>query len=153
MSESLADWHDYYVLIGNVGAVLAGLVFVAMTLRPALAAPERSVARVTARQIFGNFIGMVFISLVMLAPWRDALPFGLTVAAASGFGLALSVQRIRREGLRGLRNDLIVAGEALVVISGLGIALGMPYAYAGVGVGTGDIELLAFAATWRLVTE
>ena len=149
--DDLAAWHDFYLLVGNVAAVLAGLVFVAMTLRPALTRREYARERTMARQIFGNFIGGVLVSLVMLVPGFDDTGLGLAIAVAGALGLSFSVRRILREGLGRSRITSAMVAQTLIVVSGLAVVAHTRIALTGVAVGIGAIVLLAFTATWQLI--
>lgn len=75
-SETVGQWKDFYLLLGTAGATLLGLLFVALSLRLNIFhQAEVADVRDFAAQVFGNFLGVVLISLVLLMP--DARPAGV----------------------------------------------------------------------------
>jgi hypothetical protein len=160
MSEAgIADWHDFFLLTGTAAATLAGLVFVALTLRPeALDRDSRPGARALARQLFGNFVGVLLLSLLALIPGQGREALGVEFVLAGALGVATTVARLRRIGWAGERGWRSSAGlglgtQTLVVLGGAAVFAGLslgPYLY---GVAAAAILMLAFVNTWQLVTR
>jgi len=96
--------HAFYLLTGGSGATRAGLVFVALTLRPeALDEQARAGARSLARQLFGNFVGVVLLSLIALIPGQGHEALGTEFTLAGLLAMATTLSRTRRIGLVGGR--------------------------------------------------
>jgi hypothetical protein len=159
MAEAaLADWHDFYLLTGGAAATLAGLVFVALTLRPeALDENARPGARALARQLFGNFVGVLLLSLIALIPGQGHAALGTEFTLAGLLGMATTLARIRRIGLvrgRGPRTSVGagLAAQTLITLAGIGVLADLSFGLYLYGVAAAMILLLAFVSTWQLVS-
>lgn len=94
-----ADWHDFYLLAGGAAATLAGLVFFALSPRPeALDEDARPGARSLARQLFGNFVVVLLLSIIVLVPGQGHEALGLGFTLAGLLGVTTTLPRVRRIG-------------------------------------------------------
>lgn len=63
------DWSDFFSAMAQISGSLVGLIFVALTFNPRLLGAGRDpVLGLLARQTFSEFILLLLVSLVMLAP-------------------------------------------------------------------------------------
>jgi hypothetical protein len=70
--SDLAEWNNFYVIVGSAAGALIGLQFVVMTLiasRPALRTPEAGAAFSTPSVV--HFGVALLLSAVASAPWRS----------------------------------------------------------------------------------
>jgi hypothetical protein len=68
--------------------------------------PGRPGARSLARQLFGNFVGVLLLSLIALIPGQGHEALGAEFTLAGLLGVATTLARIRRIGLvRGRRRQ------------------------------------------------
>ena len=83
----LAPWHDFYALAGTAAATLMGLLFVALSLNPAVMADGGPVGlRAWAGQTMSNLIALLIVSLFCLMPDLDhpTLTTALVVVGLQG---------------------------------------------------------------------
>jgi len=99
----LHDWANLFEITGAAGAQLIGLVFVAVTLGVGLSAPQAADGiRAFMTPTLVNFGSVLFLAVLMLAPWPSVKPLGcvLIVGAAAGLsaerGLAQAQTRLHR---------------------------------------------------------
>ena len=68
-------WENFYMMAGTAAATLAGLLFVVITLSVSLAAtPAAGGVHAFVTPVLVHFGGVLFLSLVLLAPWPAAWP-------------------------------------------------------------------------------
>ena len=100
---SLDLWHNFYSLLGSASATLAGLMFIAASVRSGVFTPSRADAqRVFLSASLVNFAGVLVASLIMLAPLPSLRHLSLAIAAAATTGLAyyaLAWRGLIRDGL------------------------------------------------------
>ena len=160
-SELLARWQNFFLLNGTAAATLMGLLFVAGAL--ATSPSQRGTAR--SRQTFvlpilKHFGYVLAISVVSLAPFHSARPYG---AALLAIGLTLFLETLNV--LRGIREHPTVARIhwiwhfVLPLIASLGfvtmgtaLCIGLEWAEAGVAVTTALLLAIATRNTWALAT-
>ena len=156
---SLAErWHDFYLLTGAAAATLAGLVFVALALRPeVLSDPAQPGAQAHARQIFGHFVGALLLSIVVLVPGQSAGLLGVEIVLAGALGVVTTIGRVRRIVAGGSAGRprlapllAIGAGQATLMIGGGALVLGQDGLYL-VGLGIAVVLMLAFVSVWQIV--
>ena len=84
MVTGLADWNNFYVMIGSASGALIGLQFVVITLiaqKPELRAAGETAAAFLTPSIM-QFGVTLFVSAVALAPWLSGyIPAGLVCVA------------------------------------------------------------------------
>ncbi len=94
-AANLAEWSDFHILAGTAAATLLGLVFIAISLSPAVMADDGPVGlRAFAGQTFGNFLIVLVIALVCLIPDQTPVTLGVTLCLISLLDLRRSIQRI-----------------------------------------------------------
>src|SRR5450755_3498223 len=73
-------WENFYMMAGTAAATLAGLLFVVITLSVSLAAtPAARGVHAFVTPVLVHFGGVLFLSMVLLAPWPAAWPLGLVL--------------------------------------------------------------------------
>jgi hypothetical protein len=92
---TLANWQNFYVILGSSAAALTGLQFVVITLLTQARA-ARSMRDIHA---FGtptviHFCTALLISAVMTAPWQMLASLGLCLGACGAAGIAYSFRII-----------------------------------------------------------
>ena len=71
-------WENFHIMAGTAAATLAGLLFVMITLCVSLAAtPATRGVHAFVTPVLVHFGGVLFLSLVLLAPWPAACRSGL----------------------------------------------------------------------------
>jgi hypothetical protein len=92
-----ANWETFYVIVGSSAGALTGLMFVVITLVADAKAPP------TLQQINGfatpavvHFSGVLLLSAVLSAPWRDTGVVGSALGVGALAGLAYMVVVLRR---------------------------------------------------------
>ena len=138
-------WENFYMMAGTAAATLAGLLFVVITLSVNLAAtPAARGVHAFVTPVLVHFGGVLFLALVLLAPWPSAWPVGVILGLHGlvGIGYAGFVIRLARKldfvSLKA-RDWITYAGApALANVSLLAGAAGLiaeksfaPYAIAG----------------------
>ena len=96
-AATVAGWNAFYQAVAGSAATLIGLVFVALSLNPAvLTKSGSSGVREWAGQTFSSFIALLSIALVFLIP--DPTPFflGTSLVVVGVQGLIRGVSRLRR---------------------------------------------------------
>jgi len=138
-------WENFYVMAGTAAATLAGLLFVVITLAVSLATtPAARGVHAFVTPVLVHFGGVLYLSMVLLAPWPSSWPIGVMLGmhGIAGIAYALLVIRLLRKadfvslkatnwiayaGAPALANVALIAG-AVGLTSGLAFA---PYAIAG----------------------
>lgn len=77
-ANTVADWHDFYILAGTAAATLMGLLFVATSLRlDFLSADENAESRARVTNSFEGFLYVLFFSLIFVVPDLDPESLGI----------------------------------------------------------------------------
>ncbi len=82
----LADWHEFYGLLGTAAAALVALLFVAVSIGAAILTPapeSRSATRAFLSPVVFHYANILFLSLVALVPTHTPQSFALTIGVAS----------------------------------------------------------------------
>lgn len=102
MVAELADWNNFYIMVGSASGALIGLQFVVITLiaqRPALKGAGETASAFLTPSIL-QFGVSLFVSAIFLAPWiSERIPLGLLcVAGVTGLGYTgIVALRMRRQ--------------------------------------------------------
>jgi hypothetical protein len=98
----LAEWKDFYVIVGSAAAVLIGLQFIVMTLIPALeleTAADVSSALSTPTVV--HFCSVLLLAAIAAAPWegyeRVAVVLFVITGVAGLAYMAFVLSRFRRQ--------------------------------------------------------
>jgi hypothetical protein len=153
--ETFHDWHDLYFALAGVAATLAGLLFVAVSLRPKEVS-NSVYLRVRAVSGLIALVGVVMTALLLLFPARYAR---LEVVGAGVIGVAQLLYSIPSRGhSRATRVSLWrrvaydVFQGALVVAAGLAIADRLAeLAFALVALSQLALIGLAASGAWLLI--
>jgi hypothetical protein len=87
----LAQWHEFYGLLGTASATLVALLFVAVSIGVGLLSSDRSTAtRTYMSPIILHYANVLFVSLVALVPTLGDGALAAVVALAGGVGIAYS---------------------------------------------------------------
>ncbi len=90
----LAEWHEFYGLLGAASATLVALLFVAVSIGVGLLSSDRSAAtRTYMSPIILHYASVLFVSLIALVPTLSdgALAAILALAGAVGIGYSTAV--------------------------------------------------------------
>ena len=79
-AQTLQTWQGLWVLVGEVGATLSGLLFVAVSfnLRTIMSA-ERPELRTSAFRTFSQFVLLIEIAIAFQIPQEDPFALGMAV--------------------------------------------------------------------------
>jgi hypothetical protein len=89
----LADWHEFYGLIGTAAAALVALLFVAASIGASILTPGGGATRTFLSPVIFHYSSILFISLIALVPTHTpmSLGAGIAVVAVIGFGYSIVV--------------------------------------------------------------
>ncbi|HET7849238.1 MAG TPA: hypothetical protein VFL51_09275 [Pseudolabrys sp.] len=94
LGRALAEWHDFFILVGTAGATLVALLFVAASLGVGYLTAEGAIGtRTFMTPVVIHFAAVFFISAVSLVP-SMAPPFFagvIGIAALVGIGVSIFV--------------------------------------------------------------
>jgi hypothetical protein len=89
--KELAEWHDFYLLVGTAGATLLALLFVAASLAAGyLTETSRSGTRTFMSPVVIHFGAVFFLSAIGLMPAQHASIFAAIVGATALAGVVVS---------------------------------------------------------------
>lgn len=96
IGEELQNWSDFYGTVAGVAGTLAGLLFVALALRPEIMKDTSPPGlRVWCVQTFRGLVVMLAFSLVFLIPDPSSTGIGIAIVLVSLSSLQQSVVDIR----------------------------------------------------------
>ena len=135
-SDVILGWHDFFMTIAQVGATLAGLLFVGLTISLQHVLGVRGYLSRAFAALFLQF-EMLVIGLSGLVPGQPAWMLGieLVVAGLAFFvGIALFAWNFPEDGQsvlgsrapRMVRMVLSTGGTLFPVVAGIGVILGKP---------------------------
>src|SRR5580693_2377701 len=81
----LAQWHEFYALLGTAAAALVALLFVAVSIGTSVLTPEPESRRNTSTYlspVVFHYANLLFLSLIVLIPTQTWRSFGLVIGAA-----------------------------------------------------------------------
>lgn len=103
--EALAEWHDFFVLLGTAAGTLVGLLFVAATVSSGIfSLDRRAPLRVFLTATVVHFSSVLAVSLILLLPLTSWPLLGALVLTCALVGLGYSGLALRdavRAGLIG----------------------------------------------------
>jgi len=91
----LHGWDNFFVMAGTAAATLIGLLFVAVTVGAGFS--KSSIVHGTRGFLTPTlirFVGVLFLSLAVLAPWPSAWPIGIILGLDGLAGLACQIKVI-----------------------------------------------------------
>jgi len=133
----MESWHDFHLMAGTAAVTLAGLLFVALSLHlEQLVEETHAHLLALSRSILMSFVVVLTASLMMLTPaFSPRITGGMLVAVGLVGGFLsvrlMSTVRHREEGgftPRDMRRRRVfpLVGYGILVVAGLGVALGIP---------------------------
>ena len=84
----VAEWRDFYTLLGTSGATLMGLTFVVISLSPGTLVERPDAVRSYTTPIMAFFTTIVFVAVLMLVPRLAPFVRGLLFVIIAVIGLA-----------------------------------------------------------------
>lgn len=87
----IAQWHEFYALLGTAAATLIALLFVAVSIATSVLTPDPESRRNTSTYlspVVFHYANLLFLSLIALIPTQTSEPFALVIGAA-GVGNAI----------------------------------------------------------------
>lgn len=97
----MADWGNFYVIVGSAGAALVGIQFVVITLVAGMRErPTADTLNSFATPTVVHLVGALLISAIMSSPWPSLFPASIALALTGIGGLTYSglvIHRTRRQ--------------------------------------------------------
>jgi modulator of FtsH protease len=162
LSEALAPWHDFYMLMGGASATMTGLLFVAASVSSGtFSRSGRAAQRMFLSASVVQFGTILASCLIVVAPLQHWGVLGGLILTCGVFGLAYSAISWRdsvRDGLSA-RIDLedrswyAVApaiGYVLEAAAGVALLLRLDLGCAALAVATGALMLVAIHNAWDI---
>jgi hypothetical protein len=125
----LAEWHEFYALLGTAAAALVALLFVAVSISTGVLTSDPESRRNTATYmspVVFHYANIMFLSLIALIPTQTWESFGLVIGvAASGsciYSVVIAV-KVHRNNISDLADRFCYGLVPLFCYScGLGVA-------------------------------
>lgn len=125
----LAEWHEFYALLGTSAAALVALLFVAVSIGIGVLRPDpqsRANTRTYMSPVVFHYANILFLSLIALVPTQTWESFGVVIGTASVGSFIFSVViavRVHRNPISDLADRLgYGAVPALCYACGLVVA-------------------------------
>jgi hypothetical protein len=103
LADALAEWHDFYMLLGTASATLVGLLFVAATVGSGVfTSGRRAASRMFLSASVIHFSTLLIACLIVVAPGQGWVSLGVMIVACGIFGLlyyGLTWREAVRDGL------------------------------------------------------
>lgn len=95
-AAAVSAFNTFFSVAAGVAATLIGLLFVALSLNPAIMADDRpSGLRVWSGQTFHSFLMVLTLSMIAVIPVTSGLPFAIALAIVGATGLIGVVRAVR----------------------------------------------------------
>ena len=126
----LAEWHEFYALLGTAAAALIALLFVAVSISTSVLTPDPESRRNTSTYmspVVFHYANLLFLSLIALIPtqsWETfALAIGVPGAGSAIYSIVIAL-RVHRNSISDLADRLCYGAiPALCYASGPVVAL------------------------------
>jgi hypothetical protein len=103
----LADWHEFYGLLGTAAAALLSLLFVVASIGASAMTPQTAGGtRTFMSPVAFHYANVLFLGLVALVPVQTWESFGLTIGVAAAGSIIYSLVILVRV-LRDSRADMV----------------------------------------------
>jgi hypothetical protein len=103
-AQTVAAWHDFYLMVGTAAATLIGLLFVSLSLNvEVITRKSNADLRALATHTFGNFMSVLMFAVVFLIPSQVPMGLGVPLLGVGAYGLYNTVSHFietRRAGPR-----------------------------------------------------
>ena len=126
----LAQWHEFYALLGTAAAALIALLFVAVSISTSVLTPDPESRRNTSTYlspVVFHYANLLFLSLIALIPTQTRESFGLVIGAAGIGSVIYSIviaMRVHRNSISDLADRLCYGAiPALCYATGPVVAL------------------------------
>lgn len=162
LADALAQWHEFYSLVGTASATMVGLLFVAASVGAgAFSGSRRAPLRVFLSSSVVNFCSVLAASVLLLAPVENWLVLGGLVAACGLLGLAHACLALRDTVSDGLiakidLEDRIwylvmpIVGYLFMAGSGAALALRLDQGCTALAVSTGLLLAVGIHNAWDI---
>jgi hypothetical protein len=108
----LAQWHEFYALLGTAAAALIALLFVAVSISTSVLTPDPESRRNTSTYlspVVFHYANLLFLSLIALIPTESlesfALAIGVPGAGSAIYSIVIAV-RVHRNSISDLADRL-----------------------------------------------
>jgi hypothetical protein len=126
----LAQWHEFYAVLGTAAAALIALLFVAVSIATSVLTPEpesRGNTSTYLSPVVFHYANALFLSLIALIPTQTLESFGLVIGAASigsaTYSIVIAV-RVHRNSISDIADRLCYGAiPALCYATGPVVAL------------------------------
>ena len=100
--KALADWQNFYVIVGSSAGALIGLQFVVLTLIAQLPGLRRTaaVSATFSTPTTVYFVSALVLAAIMTVPWHAPMELAVVLAIAGSGGVlyaAITIWRLRRQ--------------------------------------------------------
>jgi hypothetical protein len=126
----LAEWHEFYALLGTAAAALVALLFVAVSIGTSVLTPKPESRRNTGTfmsPVVFHYANVLFLGLIALVPTQTWESFGLVIGVASIGSVIYSIViavRVHRNPISDLPDRLCYGAiPAFCYATGLVVAL------------------------------
>ena len=126
----LAQWHEFYSLLGTAAATLIALLFVAVSISTSVLTPDPESRRNTSTYmspVVFHYANLLFLSLIALIPTQTLESFALVIGAAGIGSVIYSIVialRVHRNSMSDLADRLCYGAiPALCYATGPVVAL------------------------------
>lgn len=162
LADALAQWHEFYGLVGTASATMVGLLFVAASVGTGVfSGDRRAPLRVFLSASVVNFSSVLGASVVLLAPIENWLLLGGLVAGCGLLGLLHACLALRDTVTDGLiaKIDLEdrvwylvmpIVGYLLVAGSGAALALRLDQGCTALAVSMGLLLAVGIHNAWDI---
>jgi hypothetical protein len=90
-ARDLAEWREFYLLVGTAGATLVALLFVAVSLGTGFLTERRKVqTRTFMSPVLIHFASVFFLSAIALVPGHGATFYAIPIGATAVIGATVS---------------------------------------------------------------
>ena len=147
---ALAEWTNFYVIVGSAAGALIGLQFVVMTLVTARAAANEEAGRAFGTPNIVHFSAVLVMAALLTAPWQE---IGIAAALSVVIGVAgatyalitarrMHAQTVYQPVFEDWLFHVLLPLAAYVVLAGSAVAAPAHLATALFGVGAAALGLL-----------
>ncbi|WP_158928324.1 hypothetical protein [Acidisphaera sp. S103] len=162
LADALAQWHEFYGLVGTASATMVGLLFVAASVGTGVfSGDRRAPLRVFLSASVVNFSSVLGASVVLLAPVENWLVLGGLVTGCGLLGLLHACLALRDTVTDGLiakidLEDTVwylvmpIVGYLLVAGSGAALALQLDQGCTALAVSTGLLLAVGIHNAWDI---
>ena len=108
----LAQWHEFYALLGTAAAALVALLFVAVSIGTSVLTPDPESRRNTSTYlspVVFHYANLLFLSLIALIPTQTWESFALVIGVAGAGSVIYSIViavRVHRNSMSDLADRL-----------------------------------------------